>query len=342
MLAETAVLLQYFLDDVFAVHRRLSLSGIRLKVLEMHATCGAGYSLSPGFIPNATNLSVMPSFQSCMPCFKGFYKSLTDDSPCVSCSAHATTQGQGATDETACDCVQEYRRANSSEVTDGMSEEGATVICVRLGQFVSAQVARETAQAVSAAIGVAVGTNVAVAVGTAVATSVGSALAASSGGAVSGAVGESMLGSVGSSGSTGGTMTMITQVQFLSTVGRIGGARASESMAGYSQGFSWANFELGLDLAGPNASSDANGRRKAKSSSSSSSSLADDEGYEVSKEEDCGLITLAPPLSQVVTCASVLTFVFLMRNLVVIIITKCIHHEMPPTLQFPAWEAVGA
>ena len=61
-LAETADLLQYFLNDLFAVARRSashrSLSGMKLKVLEMHATCGAGYSLSNGIAQNSTNLSV--------------------------------------------------------------------------------------------------------------------------------------------------------------------------------------------------------------------------------------------------------------------------------------------
>ena len=36
------------------------------------------------------------------------------------------------------------------------------------------------------------------------------------------------------------------QVQFLSQTGRVGGSRGSSAMRGFSGGFDWANYRLGL------------------------------------------------------------------------------------------------
>ena len=119
-------------------------------------------------------------------------------------------------------------------------------MCASKSQYVSIEDAKAAARAVSSVVGAVVGTNVAVAVGTAVASSVSSAVAASSGGAVGGAVGGAGGGAAGggtgaggsSGGSSSGTLPLITQVQYLNQVGRIGEKRQE-------------NNRLTLSLRGP-------------------------------------------------------------------------------------------
>ncbi len=239
-LDETESMLQEYLNLLVRARRQGNIDW-QVRVLAITTTCGVGYSLDPG-----SNSSIAPS-DTCQPCLKGFHKSAADNSPCIPCPAAASTSSEGATHAVFCECIEDFRRANQTELPEG--SEPDVVLCVRKGQFVSVQDAKKAAQTVSAAVGAVVATNVAVVIASTVASTVASSVAASSGGAAAAAAGEGVAGSAAGS-SSGGTIALITQVQFLNQVGRIGGSQGSESMAGFSEGLGWANLELGLTLPG--------------------------------------------------------------------------------------------
>ena len=213
-------------------------ANLNTKVLTMVTTCGSGYTLmaDPARAANGSS-----DVEACSPCQTKTFKSLLDNSPCQDCPTHSSTNNTGAVAESQCACDYGYRRANESELQTGAQKHGFQ--CVVSAQFISAQAAAEIAGSASTAVGIVVAANVAVAVGTSVGVSVSSAVAASSGGAVGGVLG----GAGGSGGAAGGssvgtssgssTLTLITQVQFLNQVGRIGGSSGSESLASFS-GFS--------------------------------------------------------------------------------------------------------
>ena len=235
-MADEKATLQEFLD--LGQGRR---SMINFTVLGIHATCGRGYSTQNGSEVSGN------SSGTCTPCAIGFHKEALDDSPCLRCPKFASTNSTGTTDEALCSCKDGYMLTNTSSM------------CASKSQYVSIEDAKAAASAVSSVVGAVVGMNVAVAVGTVVASSVSSAVAASSGGAVGGAVGGAggsfsagggaPGGGTGAGGSSGGissgtikissgTLPLITQVQYLNQVGRIGEKRQE-------------NNRLTLSLRGP-------------------------------------------------------------------------------------------
>lgn len=203
-IADTSASLQEFLDL-----GQVSRSMTKVKVLGMHATCGRGYSTENGSAVAGN------SSGTCTPCEFGFHKEALDDSPCLQCPTFASTNSTGTTDGALCFCEDGYMLINGSSA------------CVSKSQYVSVEDAKAAARAVSSIVGAVVGANVAVTVGTVVASSVSSAVAASSGGAVGGGAASGGAGAGGSSGgsSSSSTITLITQVQFLNQVGRIGETR---------------------------------------------------------------------------------------------------------------------
>ena len=75
------------------------------------------------------------------------------------------------------------------------------------------------------------------------AVAVGAAVAGAVGGAIGGGVGG---GASAGGGGGGGCLPLITQVQFLNVLGRVGGTNGSEGMASFTEGFGWANYEISL------------------------------------------------------------------------------------------------
>lgn len=106
----------------------------------------------------------------------------------------------------------------------------------------------------TSAVGVIVAANVAVAVGSTVAAAAAS-VGASGAAGVSGSVAYSGISSGGSSAtsfvedtsSVSGTNNLVSQVQYLNMVGQIGGGKSS-SLRSYSEGYNWANLDLGLNV----------------------------------------------------------------------------------------------
>ena len=130
----------------------------------MVATCGQGYSPEPG--SSNSSDSNTSSSSDCMPCALGFHKEAMDNSPCLACPKHATTNFSGTIDPSSCTCNDGYTTTIASQTSS--SELGQSLVCVNARQYVSEKDAKAAAQAVSTAVGVVVGANVAVAVGTAV------------------------------------------------------------------------------------------------------------------------------------------------------------------------------
>jgi len=143
---------------------------------------------------------------------EGKYKSTTGSDACRDCGAGETTQ-IGASQRSSC------------STTSSIDPATAEVI----------------SSTISTTLGIVIATNVAVAVGTAV----GSAVVGGVAGGVGGGVGGGAAGG-GGGGSSGGTMALITQVQFLNLLGRAGGSDGSETVAGITDGLSWANYDIGL------------------------------------------------------------------------------------------------
>ena len=365
-LADTTLLLQEYLNSLEG--RRRSGSAF-FQVLSMQATCGRGYTTRSG--PNPSNADS----NACIPCGLGEYKSALDNSACVPCAArHASTNVTGAIAASFCYCAEGHTAANISDTSN------YTLTCVNYQQYVSVENAKGVSRAISAAVGTVVAANVAVGVATAVASSVSSAVAASSGATVGGATagsGGAASGSSSACSSSGGTLTLISQVQFLNQVGRVGGTQASPSISEFSGllrllgsvleslhahivtsgisiymafptgGFGWSNFEWSMFE--NNSSAVATNRRglrwrwnrrtpKAKNKDSSNAAIVPAAGSESASGSGCSFQDITPPAMTIMMCVVILCLVSCARYLTGLVLVRCFRRELPNTLLFPSWE----
>jgi hypothetical protein len=245
---------------------------------------------------------------------------------------------------TAALAIDDEQRRQGVNISNATNQSATAGTRVRMRQCVRASnLDPATAQAASAVVGslvaTVVATNVAMAVGTAVAGSVG--------GAVGGATG----GASGGGGAGGGCAALITQVQFLNVMGRIGGSNGSAGMASFTEGLGWANFEFGLIGSSDNGNSSRRAwrQRRAKSRTTDLSVKAECEqqaveGAELTAEckslldTSCTLGRILPSLEQCVTCFAILSAVAISRALIALAIDKGLHKEVPVSLMFPCWE----
>ena len=126
---------------------------------------------------------------------------------------------------------------------------------------------------------------------------------------------------------------------------RAGGSGASKSMSTFSQGFGWANFDVGLTLPGrntPATNTTAGRRRHERSRRTSKSKTESNTGTEtdlgIENDASCSSEDLLPPTEILITCLCVLVGVSIARQLLVIVFTHFLHKEQPATLFFGAWE----
>ena len=127
-----------------------------------------------------------------------------------------------------------------------------------------------------------------------------------------------------------------------------GGSKRSEGMSSFSEGFAWANFDLGLTLRGKNASAQVQADRRrrgpyrrASKSGGKQQDTAGSEGQSYVQEDGngrCEASQILPPVEILVTCGGVLFAVTVARQLLVLVFTRCLQRDQPPTLFFPAWE----
>ena len=104
-----------------------------------------------------------------------------------------------------------------------LTDNSKTLICIRSGVAIAD--AKFAATVMSAVAGAVVGGNVMM--------SCGSSMMSTTGGAGAGAGAASVL-------------PLVTQVQMLNQVGKIGGGEGAASVGAFSEGFGWANLEWGL------------------------------------------------------------------------------------------------
>lgn len=215
------------------------------------------------------------------------------------------------------------------------------------------QQAQETAQSVSAVVGAAIAT----AVGSAVVTTVTTALGSTVAGTTASAVGTGGAGTASSS--AGSSTVLISQVQVLNLMGRIGGSNSSEGMKTFTEGFGWANFDVGLRLR--DAGEEKRRAKKTGSFDSDDLDLDDEEGgvgkvqcanstNETGSSrcdesgEDCSWSVIAPSMEKIVTCFVVLCASSLFRLVLGMLCTRPWkppedRKDWPDSLLFPSWEA---
>ena len=146
------------------------------------------------------------------------------------------------------------------------------------------------------------------------------------------------------------------QVQFLNQIGRIGGSEASESMSSYSDGFKWANYDLGLSLPGRSASNATTRRKHQRNRRTAHKAGASQIGQgqastggsgevymnqydqDGGDEASCDFSQLLPPTEILITCLVVMSSVFIARQLLVLAFKHCLHKDQPSSLLFGAWE----
>ena len=259
-------------------------------------------------------------------------------------SENETTTAPATENETTTDpAIDNGQRRQGSNVSNATSQSATVGTLVKMRKCVRASnldpaTAQAASEMVSTLVGTVVAANVAMAVGTAVAGSVG--------GAVGGATG----GASGGGGSGGGCAALITQVQFLNVMGRIGGSNGSVGMSSFTEGLGWANFEFGLvGTSGGNSSRRVWHQRRAKSRTTDLLAKAECEQALKHKQEmsekckslldkSCTFGRILPSLEQCVTCFIILLAVAVSRALIVLGIEKGLHKEAPTGFMFPCWE----
>ena len=127
-----------------------------------------------------------------------------------------------------------------------------------------------------------------------------------------------------------------------------GGSKRSEGMSSFSEGFAWANFDLGLTLRGKNESAQVQADRRRRGpyrlstksggkQQDAAGSASQGQSY-VQEDGSCEVSQILPPVEIFLTCGGLLLIVTMARQLLVLVFTRCLKKEQPPTLFFPAWE----
>ena len=319
--------------------------------------CGAGYE------EDLFNRS--GKGQTCVQCQVGTFKQSTDNSACVPCGGYMTTTSVGSKSIEDCVCITGYRlqAVNDTAFAEHKANQASTINtsrrekndsgtpvdsqCVLISNL-DPQTARSVSQAVGGFVAAVVGTNVAVTVGAAVASSIGTAVGGGIGSAGAATTGSSN-GLSASGGGAASCLPLISQVQFLNVMGRVGGSNGSASMFAFTSGLGWANYE-GL-LASGKASGLA-ARRKAKArpqdeerkldckrlvNAAGPESMSDE--CEELLDQSCDLSRILPSLEQFASCAACVAAVAAIRSGVALVI-KLLHKDVPPSLMFPCWEVI--
>ena len=341
-------------------------------VLSMGTTCGAG------FAPPTENMTIPfpdgdnASTVSCLPCAFGYFKTALDNSDCTACPEYSTTEESGSVSVLACECYDGFAMVNVSAVAEqdsqenGLQNESQTnssselssrrmpgnqsnltlnVKCVPSG--VSIADARRAAAQLSVVVGAVVGANVAM------------------------SVGSSAMSTTGGAGAAGGAgmLPLVTQVQLLNQVGKIGGDEGSASVGAFSEGFGWANLEWGLatrmgygdrmptkqEMQQRRREIAAAVRRKGVGDavvatqkgvagdlnmSNSTDNSTNSSGSTGSEFTNCTMSLLYPSIETMLTCFITTLLVYLAREMGKIFFKEVLMKDIPTSLMFPAWEGV--
>jgi hypothetical protein len=175
----------------------------RVEVLGVSVACGKGRE---------------PAGQNCRPCLTGSFKSETNNGPCRSCPRHSNTSSRGAFSSTDCKCLEGYK---GKARFWGLNKTMRGGPCFR-NATLTMQGANTAAESLTALVVAGVGVKLIVTIGDAITASPASARPRAF--------------------SSPGTLALITNVQFLNILGRIGGSRASAELKHFSDGLAWLVF----------------------------------------------------------------------------------------------------
>lgn len=175
----------------------------RVEVLGVSVACGKGRE---------------PAGQNCRPCLTGSFKSETNNGPCRSCPRHSNTSSRGAFSSTDCKCLEGYK---GKARFWGLNKTMRGGPCFR-NATLTMQGANTAAESLTALVVAGVGVKLIVTIGDAFTASPASARPRAF--------------------SSPGTLALITNVQFLNILGRIGGSRASAELKHFSDGLAWLVF----------------------------------------------------------------------------------------------------
>jgi len=281
-------------------------------VKSMAMTCGQGHYLSSANI--------------CEECPEGKYKSSILNDDCVVCPEHSTSLTAGK-NITYCTCNAGYEAlSNQTNMTEmNFTVANSRQFCRALAQTVSKEGAQQAATAASSVIGAVVAVNVGVGVGSAVA-------GAAAGGAGGGA------GGGGGGGGGGGCLALITQVQMLNQLGKVGGKSSDAGgLSSFSKGFGWSNFQFGLadSLGFFNNTNTTGTRRKITKKFDAATNKT------IDVTASCEFFDIAPKMETLAVCVGILIIVYLFRNVVGLIVVWCLKKERPTSLMFPSWEVIS-
>ena len=252
-----------------------------VQVADILVKCGAGFTSS-----DAAGSS------ECIPCPRGTYKQLLDNSECLACPTASTTSKEGETDVSKC-------------------SEWA-------GQRLSRKTAEEAGQIISLVVGCLVGINSLTPVVMAFSRTwdVGDAWSESSL-----ALQSNGLGNIWGWSST---MALITQVQLLQVIARIGGTHGQVGLFHLSKSLGWINFEY------ENASFWGDWR---------DAHITRFSPFDGSVQvETCSPEFLLPMLDKLVWCCVLLASVSLLRQSLCLLLDRVLGILPPDRMHFPSWE----
>ena len=157
----------------------------------------------------------------------------------------------------------------------------------------------------------------------------------------------SVAASLAGAGAGGGAMAVIGQVQTLSQLGKVGGGEGSSAMSQFSEGFSWANFELPVsiyDVLPKSTGTRRNPAQKLKPGETVASSrdpackatnLSPDKKSQCNQ---CGFADGVPLMDKAWTACGSMLVVFCCREFVRVLIRNCWEKDPGDMLKFPNWE----
>ena len=112
-------------------------------------------------------------------------------------------------------------------------------------------------------------------------------------------------------------------------------------MKAFSNGLSWANFDLGVITLPAKDLRRKQAKTPGSSGSKSSAGEQDLDESLVGSSVSCELSLVLPPVEIVMNCLCILLAVSAGRQLLAFILVNFFHKETPATLLFPAWEGPG-
>ena len=312
----------------------------RTEVPRMRYTCGEGHEPSEG---------------ECNACDANHYKASLGNGTCTPCPSNSFTSTNMSllTSVEVCRCARGSRPSTSDDnrnsTYDNETAAGKTsqlppgkvsydtripywvgrLECINGLEEEEVKLASEIVTNVVASV---IAVQIAATVATSIATSVTTTVGASVGGGIT-----SSSGSLAQSAR--GSMALVTQVQFLSKTGRIGGSNGSAALSTFSGGFDWANYKLGISMLGDSnnktgaaekrRTDGVNGDRRQKKGKGSGDDEDGEDSEDGAGEVECSWDTVGrESVETIITCLLCLFVVFCLRSSLCYILEHVLHRQV--------------